>query len=669
MKRNIILTQLIFFSFIFLNTSHSTGALLGDVDHDDKIGLTEATNALQISAGIRSAIETSYGVVWKGAWKSDQLYKAYDAVNYEGSSYICLQEHRSISSNELSNTNIWNVLSVKGDTGDQGPQGVKGDQGDQGIQGIQGPKGDTGAAGPQGLKGDKGDTGTTGPQGPKGDTGATGATGPQGSKGDTGDQGPQGVTGQDGSDGLNCWDLNSNGLCDLATEDINSDGYCDAHDCKGEKGDTGDQGPQGVKGDQGDQGIQGPKGDTGAAGPQGLKGDKGDTGTTGPQGPKGDTGATGATGPQGSKGDTGDQGPQGPQGIQGPQGPEGPTGPQGLQGEQGLKGDTGDTGPQGIQGPKGDIGDTGPVPNHQWNDTSLRFINSDGTWGSYTDLKGEPGEIQEGSWIEGTRLNYMLGLKNNTSTQGNALYAINYGENELGSTVYAKNYHDDSGIAVYGSAYGIGVKGNGGSAGIGVYGLMTGVGIGVKGESTNVGVGVEGNSKSSWGMKALNTTSGHYAYLGGMNKAASFDGDVSINGTLSKSAGAFKIDHPLDPENKYLFHSFVESSEMKNIYDGVVNLDKNGEAWVDLPDWFEALNRNFRYQLTCIGGYVPIYIAEEISQGRFKISGGTKELKVSWQITGIRKDAYAIAHPIIIEKEKPDDEKGQYLHPDLFLKE
>ena len=57
-----------------------------------------------------------------------------------------------------------------------------------------------------------------------------------------------------------------------------------------------------------------------------------------------------------------------------------------------------------------------------------------------------------------------------------------------------------------------------------------------------------------------------------------FIGDVDVTGTLTKSAGSFKIDHPLDPENKYLSHSFVESPDMMNIYNGNVVLDATGEA-------------------------------------------------------------------------------------------
>jgi trimeric autotransporter adhesin len=143
-------------------------------------------------------------------------------------------------------------------------------------------------------------------------------------------------------------------------------------------------------------------------------------------------------------------------------------------------------------------------------------------------------------------------------------------------------------------------------------------------------------------------------------------GDLSVGGTLTKAAGSFKIDHPLDPENKYLSHSFVESPDMKNIYDGVAVLDEKGEAAVALPEWFEALNRDFRYQLTSIGAFMPVFVADEVAGNRFRIAGGTPGKKVSWQVTGIRRDAYARAHPIPVEEAKPVGEQGTYLHPEAF---
>ena len=141
---------------------------------------------------------------------------------------------------------------------------------------------------------------------------------------------------------------------------------------------------------------------------------------------------------------------------------------------------------------------------------------------------------------------------------------------------------------------------------------------------------------------------------------------MAVTGTLFKSGGAFRIDHPLDPENKYLSHSFVESPDMKNIYDGVAVFDQAGEAIVALPDWFEALNGDFRYQLTPMGAAFVPDVAEEIASNRFKIGGGISGKKVSWQVTGVRHDAFANANRIQVEEMKPDAAVGTYLHPEAF---
>src|SRR5262249_51350822 len=144
------------------------------------------------------------------------------------------------------------------------------------------------------------------------------------------------------------------------------------------------------------------------------------------------------------------------------------------------------------------------------------------------------------------------------------------------------------------------------------------------------------------------------------------NGNVEITGFISKGGGSFKIDHPLDPENKYLYHSFVESPDMKNIYDGNVTTDANGAAVVELPAYFEALNRDFRYQLTVIGTFAQAIVAHEISENRFSIKTSAPNVKVSWQVTGIRKDAYAQRNRIPVEEDKPERERGLYLHPDAF---
>jgi hypothetical protein len=260
------------------------------------------------------------------------------------------------------------------------------------------------------------------------------------------------------------------------------------------------------------------------------------------------------------------------------------------------------------------------------------------------------------------------------SSVGNGIYGLS--QSSVGYGVVGEN-KSSVGYGVYGKSDGSGVYGEGNS------------GAGVVGQSQK-SVGVAGSSRDGFGVVG---SSGNWAGLYGEstnNYAAILDGKVKITGNLEKAGGSFKIDHPLDPANKYLCHSFVESPDMKNVYDGVVVLDDKGEAEIDLPDWSRALNKDFRYQLTAIGAPGPnLYIAKEISEAttntkysssksssnknknknnnsRFKIAGGTSGMKVSWQVTGIRKDPWANANRIQVEEDKPAKEQGYYLHPDLY---
>lgn len=143
-------------------------------------------------------------------------------------------------------------------------------------------------------------------------------------------------------------------------------------------------------------------------------------------------------------------------------------------------------------------------------------------------------------------------------------------------------------------------------------------------------------------------------------------GDVNITGNISKGGGSFKIDDPLDPANKYLYHSFVESPDMMNVYNGNVTTDAHGLATIVLPEYFEALNRDFRYQLTVIGQFAQAIVASEIHGNRFTIKTSKKGIRVSWQVTGIRQDAYANVHRIPTEVDKPLQEQGHFLHPEAF---
>ncbi len=147
---------------------------------------------------------------------------------------------------------------------------------------------------------------------------------------------------------------------------------------------------------------------------------------------------------------------------------------------------------------------------------------------------------------------------------------------------------------------------------------------------------------------------------------AELGGNVDVDGTISADSKEFKIDLPSDPANKYLAHTSVESSEMMNIYSGNVITDELGIATVTLPDWFEAENGDFRYQLTTIGRDAHAWVSQEVSNHQFKIATNATFVKVSWQITAVRQDAYAKAHPLVVVQAKSAQERGFYRHPELY---
>ncbi len=246
----------------------------------------------------------------------------------------------------------------------------------------------------------------------------------------------------------------------------------------------------------------------------------------------------------------------------------------------------------------------------------------------------------------------------------------------IGTTNPSYKLHVEGGVIDYlgyfyndnitsGNAYGIYAQGNA---------YDTGTGWGMGGHFIGKGSSEGGQAYGTKNYAYAHGSSiayGVYSYaIGGTTTGKEYAfygiGDGHFNGTLTKGGGSFMIDHPLDPENKYLSHSFVESPDMMNVYNGNIILDDNGEARIEMPDWFEALNRDFRYQLTCIGGFAPVYIANEISGNTFKIAGGQPQMKVSWQVTGIRQDAFANANRIPVEEDKSEKEQGTYLHAEAF---
>jgi hypothetical protein len=262
------------------------------------------------------------------------------------------------------------------------------------------------------------------------------------------------------------------------------------------------------------------------------------------------------------------------------------------------------------------------------------------------------------------------------STSGNGLLA----ESSSATAVYAQS---SSGRAVQGFAGGdVGVYGRAtGSTGSGVYGKHWTTGnfgylgnpsFGAYGENASGSTGYL--ASSSTGANGTSTT-GAWGSLGmgfvgvyggkassGTTYAGRFGGNVQVDGNLSASGTkSFMIDHPLDPENRYLVHAAIESDEVLNVYSGNVTTDTDGLAVVVLPEWFGAINTDFRYQLTCIGRFAQAIVEQEIAGNRFSIRTNVGQVKVSWQVTARRTDAWMKAHPFQVEQDKPSDERGTYL--------
>jgi len=261
------------------------------------------------------------------------------------------------------------------------------------------------------------------------------------------------------------------------------------------------------------------------------------------------------------------------------------------------------------------------------------------------------------------------------SANGNGVYGTSAASG--GSGVYGVNTNLTSGSAIYGvcnatNGYGIsgsgsgtngtGVYGysNGGTNSNGVYGYATG-GTGVYAYSSSGGCGVLAKSPS---------VTGYGVYCSGGAYSLYATSAAYVGGYLTKAGGGYRVDHPTDPENKFLNHCFVESPEMKNVYDGVSTLDTSGVAVIKMPSYFEAANSDYRYQLTAIGAAMPdLHVASEMANGQFTVAGGKAGMKVSWQVTGVRADKWALANHPGVEITKKPEEKGKYMHPELFGKD
>ncbi|OYT68566.1 MAG: hypothetical protein CFK48_11160 [Armatimonadetes bacterium CP1_7O] len=280
------------------------------------------------------------------------------------------------------------------------------------------------------------------------------------------------------------------------------------------------------------------------------------------------------------------------------------------------------------------------------------------------------------------------------STDGTGVYGLATATSGDTVGVFGASY-GTSGTGVVGwayatSGYTIGVYGRSDSTdGTGVFGIATASGVtsGVYGRSYSTsGYGVFGwasatsgvtygvygrsNSTSGYGMYgyAAATSGLNYGVLGESASASGYG--VYATGRLAASgAKLFQIDHPLRPETHFLNHFCTEGPEPYNAYSGNVVTDAQGYATVQLPDYFETINRDFRYQLTVIDNsdeFVLVKVVREIQNNQFVIRTSKPYVKVSWEVKAIRHDRWVQEYGYQTEQEKPKEYQGRYLHPELY---
>lgn len=284
--------------------------------------------------------------------------------------------------------------------------------------------------------------------------------------------------------------------------------------------------------------------------------------------------------------------------------------------------------------------------------------------------------------VENATTGAVSGVAGNTNSTTNGAAGVNGFEGAATGAVFGvfggtnSTTNGAAGLSGYeGAATGLvsgvigGTASTSGSGVAGYASATSGPAIGVNGQTTSPG-GAGGAFTNLSGGKSLVLIGNGSNFAQVFNVDAGGDGfyagNLTVKGNVSKGGGSFKIDHPLDPANKYLSHSFVESPDMMNVYNGNITTNRHGLATVNLPEYFEALNGEFRYQLTVIGQFAQAIVAKKIASNRFVIRTSKPGVEVSWQVTGIRHDAYANQYRIPVEEDKAVGEQGYYLHPEVF---
>ena len=246
-----------------------------------------------------------------------------------------------------------------------------------------------------------------------------------------------------------------------------------------------------------------------------------------------------------------------------------------------------------------------------------------------------------------------------SSTSGKGVYGTS-------GSGYAGYFKGGGTTGLYGESTitnGTGVSGvaNTGSGAYGVFGGSTS-GAGVTG-SSSIGNGIYGSSMAGYGVygTSSNNYSGYFAGSVGVTNTLVVGGDLNVSGNKN-----FQIDHPLHPDTMTLKHVCIESNLPENVYNGEVTTDAVGSAVVQLPDYFEALNKKPLYQLTVVGQFAQAVVATRVKDNQFTIKTDKPGVTVCWQVTGERNDAYQKAHPYQAEEQKAEKDQGKYLDPTSY---
>ncbi len=216
-----------------------------------------------------------------------------------------------------------------------------------------------------------------------------------------------------------------------------------------------------------------------------------------------------------------------------------------------------------------------------------------------------------------------------------------------------------------------------------VYVLNTGAGRGMQVVSNSDTAIWATTSTGLAGIDGRNGTSNNYAVFG-----RNYAGSGNSYGVVGSSDGGgfglfafgqvgatgakpFRIDHPLDPENKYLLHYSSESPTPQNFYSGNVKTGRDGKAWVELPEYFSEINTDFKYQLTIVddsesSNFVMAKIGRKITENRFLIMTNQPNVEVSWRVEATRNDRWMRRNGAKTEVEKTGDERGLYQHPEFY---